>query len=156
MKELMEYREKLIARIGEAAREFCAACESFSDPFTNVEGEWTAHQIASHTRDVDKMVYGERIRRTLNETNPEFKSFDADAWMAANYNKDEPLSKIVNDFLKNMEGLCKTLQAVPHEAWSRASRHETMGGELTLQLWVERNLAHIEEHLLALKNAQKR
>jgi hypothetical protein len=30
-----------------------------------------------------------------------------------------------------------------------------MGGELTLQLWVERNLAHIEEHLLTLKNAQK-
>jgi hypothetical protein len=30
-----------------------------------------------------------------------------------------------------------------------------MGGELTLQLWAERNLAHIEEHLLPLKNAQK-
>ena len=155
MKELIEYREKLIARIEEAAQEFCAACESFGDPFTKVDGEWTVHQIASHTRDVDKIVYGERIRRTLNEVNPEFKSFDADSWMAANYDKDEPLSKIVSDFLANIQDLCKTLQAVPREAWSRESRHETMGGELTLQLWAERNLAHIEEHLLPLKNAQK-
>lgn len=155
MKELIEYREKLIARIEEAAKEFCAACESFSDPFTKVDGEWTVHQIASHTRDVDKMVYGERIRRTLNEANPEFKSFDADAWMAAKYDKNEPLSKIVNEFLENIQDLCKTMQAAPREAWSRESRHETMGGELTLQLWTERNLAHIEEHLLTLKNAQK-
>lgn len=155
MKELLEYREKLIARLAEAAQEFRAACESFSDPFTRVEGEWTVHQIASHTRDVDKMVYGERIRRTLNEATPDFKSFDADAWMAANYSKDEALLKIVNDLLINVQDLCKTLQSVPGEAWSRESRHETMGGDLTLQLWVERNLAHIEEHLLTLKNAQK-
>ncbi len=155
MKELIEYREKLIARIEEAAQEFRVACASFGDPFTKVEGEWTVHQIASHTRDVDKMVYGERIRRTLNEVNPEFKSFDADSWMTANYDKDEPLSKIVSDFLENIQDLCKTLQAVPREAWSRESRHETMGGELTLQLWAERNLAHIEEHLLTLKKAQK-
>jgi hypothetical protein len=155
MKELLEYREKLIARLEEAALEFRAACESFGNSFTKVDGEWTVHQIASHTRDVDKIVYGERVRRTLNEANPEFKSFDADKWMAVNYDKDEPLSKIVNDFLASIQDLCKTLQAVPREAWSRESRHETMGGELTLQLWVERNLAHIEEHLLALKNEQK-
>ena len=155
MKELLEYREKLIARIEEAAQEFCAACESFGDPFTKVDGEWTVHQIASHTRDVDKMVYGERIRRTLNEANPTFKSFDADEWMTANYNKDEPLSKIVNGFLTSIQDLCKTLQAVPRETWSKESRHETMGGELTMQIWVERNLAHIEEHLLTMKNAQK-
>lgn len=155
MKELLEYREKLIARVAEAAQEFSAACEAFGDPFTKAEGEWTVHQIASHTRDVDKMVYGERIRRTLKEENPEFKSFDADGWMAANYNKDESLAEILGDFAASINDLRKTLQAMPREAWSRQSRHETMGGELTLQLWVERNLAHIEEHLQTLKNGQK-
>lgn len=155
MKELLEYREKLIARVAEAAQEFSAACESFADPFTKVEGEWTVHQIAWHTRDVDKMVYGERIRRTLKEENPEFKSFDADVWMAGNYNKDEPLVNILAEFAASVDGLGKALESMPREAWSRASRHETLGGELTLQLWVERNLAHIEEHLLTLKNAQK-
>jgi len=154
MKELLEYREKMIARLADAAQEFCSACRAFDDPFTKVEGEWTAHQIASHTRDVDKMIYGARIRQTLNEENPEFKSFDADAWMAEHYNKVEPLENILSEFSANMDELCAILKSMPREAWSRESRHATMGGGLTLQLWVERSLAHIEEHLLALKTAK--
>jgi len=153
MKELMEYRVKIVARLDEAAREFCAACKTVNDPFSIVGGDWTLHQIASHTRDVDKLVYGARIRQTLNEDNPEFKNFDADAWMEAHYNKDEPLAGILDEFLTNVEDLCKTLSAMPRESWSRESRHETLGGELLLQLWVERSLAHIEEHLRTLKKA---
>jgi hypothetical protein len=153
MKELLEYRVKMIARLGEAAREFCAACEAISDPFAKVEGEWTLHQIASHTRDVEKLVYGTRIHQTLNEDNPEFKNFDADEWMTAHYNQQESLKDILNEFMKNVDELCKTLSDLPREAWSRESRHETMGGELALQLWVERSLAHIEEHLQTVKKA---
>ena len=153
MKELMEYRVKIVERLGEAAREFRAACEAIHDPFTKVEGEWTLHQIASHTRDVDKIIYGARIRQTLNEDNPEFKNFDTDSWMANHYNREESLAGILDEFSTNMEELRKILSTMPREAWSRESRHETMGGELPLQLWVERSLAHIEEHLRTLKNA---
>ena len=105
MKELFEYRVKLIERLGEAAREFRLACEAIHDPFIKIEGEWTVHQIASHTQDVDKLVYGARIRQTLDEDNPEFKSFDADAWMAAHYNKEESLTGILDEFLANVEGV---------------------------------------------------
>jgi hypothetical protein len=42
---------------------------------------------------------------------------------------------------------------LPQEGWSRTSRHASLGGDLTLQLWVERSLAHLEEHLAALKTA---
>ena len=153
MKELIEYREKMIARLGQAAQEFCDACKVFGDPFTKVEGEWTLHQIASHTRDVEKLVYGERIHQTLNVDNPVFKSFDADTWMETHYNKDEPLADILSEFASNVERLCKTLKELPQPAWSRESRHDTMGGELTMQLWVERSLAHIEEHLQTIKTA---
>jgi hypothetical protein len=153
MKELLEYRVKMIVRLDEAAREFRAACESVSDPFAKIEGEWTTHQIVSHTRDVEKLVYGVRIQQTLNEDNPEFKNFDADEWMAAHYNQQEPLANILDEFTKNVDDLCKTLRDLPQEAWSRESRHETMGGDLALQLWVERSLAHIEEHLQTLKKA---
>jgi hypothetical protein len=119
-----------------------------------VEGEWTLHQVASHIRDVDRSAYGARIRQTLNEENPEFKSFNADAWMAEQYNKDEPLENILSDISANVGELCKILETMPREAWSRESRHETLGGELTLQLWVERSLAHIEEHLQSFKKAE--
>ncbi len=153
MKELIEYREKMIARLENAAQEFCAACKTIGDPFAKVEGEWTLHQIASHTRDVEKLVYGERIRQTLHSDNPTFKSFDADEWMANHYNPDEALADILNEFSSNVEALCVTLKDLPQPAWSRESRHETIGGELTLQLWVERSLEHIEEHLKTIKNA---
>ena len=132
MKELLEYRVKMIVRLGEAAREFCAACEAVNDPFAKIEGEWTLHQIASHTRDVEKLVYGARIYQTLNENNPEFKNFDADVWMVAHYNQYEPLADILDEFIKNVDDLCKTLRDLPQEAWSRESRHDTLGGELTL------------------------
>jgi hypothetical protein len=153
MKELIEYRDKLINRLEEAAHEFLKATESFDDPFKKVDGEWTVHQIASHTRDVGKLVYGLRILQTLEEENPEFKSFDADEWMKAHYNKNETMPDILDGFSKDCAELVKTLRALPLEAWSRESRHETIGGELTLQLWVERGLAHIEEHLQTLKKA---
>ena len=91
MKELLEYRVNLIDKLEKVSQEFRLACESINNPLKKVEGEWTLHQIASHTRDVEKLVYGTRILQTLHEENPEFKSFDADEWMAAHYKKDEPI-----------------------------------------------------------------
>jgi hypothetical protein len=151
MKELLEYREKLIKRFHEAALEFCAACETAIPPFEKIEGEWTLHQIASHIRDVEKLVYAMRVYRTLNEDNPLFENFDADEWMAAHYNQQEPLAGILHEFTDNVDELCTTLSSLPQKAWSRESSHEELGGGLTLQLWVERSLAHIEEHLRAVK-----
>jgi len=151
MKELMEYREKLIVRMAEAVKEFREACLAYKEPHTKVEGEWTIHQLASHTRDVDKFVYGDRIRRTLNEDNPEFDSFDADVWMKEHYNKDESLEKILDDLSSNTADLVNILKSMPIKGWSRESRHKESGGGKTLQLWVERNLRHIEEHLQTVK-----
>lgn len=154
MKELMEYRVKLVDRLREAAGEFCEAGQSIPDPDRIVEGEWTIHQIISHTRDVEKNVYGMRIRRTLNEENPTFKNFEADDWMKVEYRKDEPLTAILGEFSASVEELCQMLGTLPTEAWSRLSRHESLSGDLPMQLWVERSLAHIEEHLATLKKAK--
>ena len=151
MKELVEYRIKMIARLEEASREFRSACEAVKDPFVKVEGEWTLHQVAAHVRDVEKLIFGARVEQTLNEDNPEVKNFDTDEWMAAHYNPAESLTQILDEFIKNVANLCTTLRGLPQEAWSRESRHEALGGELTMQLWVERSLAHIEEHLQAVK-----
>ncbi|CAG0995045.1 hypothetical protein ANAEL_02534 [Anaerolineales bacterium] len=151
MKELTEYREKLVNRFHEAAWEFRAACDAAGDPSAKIEGEWTLHQIASHTRDVQKLVYGARIKQTLLEDNPHFEGFDADEWMAAHYNPQEPLAGILQEFTQDVDELCVILTGLPHEAWSRESRHAELGGGLTLQLWVERGLAHIEEHLTAVE-----
>jgi hypothetical protein len=154
MKQLEEYREKLLNRLEAAAEEFRAACLGAADPHAPAEpGGWSAHQLAAHTRDVHERVYGARIRRTLAEDNPTFPNFDGDAYMAANYNRDEPLSPLLDGFVGSVRSLAGTLRAMPAEGWSRVSSHETQGRGLTLQSWVERDLQHIEEHLATVKKA---
>jgi hypothetical protein len=155
MNELLEYRMNLIERLGSAANGFRAACLAVPDPYAPLEeGGWNTHQIAVHMRDADKLVFGLRTRRTAMEDNPEFPNFDAEAYMAEHYDATESLSGVLNGFVESVEALVELLRALPVEAWSRLSRHATLGSGFTLQIWVERNLAHINEHLGTVKQAK--
>ncbi|HXF84875.1 MAG TPA: DinB family protein [Anaerolineales bacterium] len=156
MKELYEYRARLIERLVSAAEEFRETCLKVRDPHAPLNNGWSVHQIAVHTRDVDKMVYGLRVRRTAHEENPEFANFDGDAYMAEHYDPNEPLNEILNEFVMGVNSLAELLRALPVEAWSRESRHARLGSGLTLQSWVERSLAHILEHLEEVRKALPR
>jgi len=152
MKELTEYRRNLIEKLVNAARDFRAACLATTDPYAPLgAGEWNVHQVAVHTRDIDKLVYGLRARRTVEEENPEFQNFDGDKYMAEHYDVDEALDGLLSGFVENVESLTKMLRALPDETWARESRHATLGNGFTLQTWVERGLAHIEEHVEMVK-----
>ena len=152
MKELKEYRVNLVNRLVSVTKEFRTACLAVRDPFAKLgEDAWSVHQIAAHTRDVNKLVYGLRAKRTAEEDNPEFQNFDGDTYMAEHYNQDEPLQELLDGFVDNVETLAEMLRRLPVEAWSRESRHTTFGGGFTLQTWIERDLAHIEEHLKAVE-----
>lgn len=154
MKELNEYRARLINRLPEAAKEFWDVCLAVKDPYVPIgPGGWDIHQVAAHTRDTDQLVYGLRARRTLAEENPEFPNFDGDAYMAEHYDPKESLRELLDDFVANVDVLTKTLRGLSSDAWTRTSRHETQGDGLTLQTWVERGLGHIEEHLRTVKKA---
>lgn len=152
MKELLEYRLNLMEELEKAAKSFRAECLAVPDPYEPLETSgWTVHQIAVHTRDVDKLVYGLRIRRTALEDNPEFPNFDGEAYMADHYDAKESLPELLDGFVQSVEALIELLRALPPEAWSHVSRHTTLGSGLTLQTWVEKNLGHIKEHLEAVK-----
>ncbi|HSL43322.1 MAG TPA: DinB family protein [Anaerolineales bacterium] len=156
MKELREYREKLIQRLEDRAKAFRDACLAVQDPYISLpESGWNVHQLAVHTRDVDRLVYGMRARRTAMEQNPEFSNFDGNAYMAENYDASESLRDVLNSFVSNVENLVELLRGLPEEAWSRVSRHATLGSEFTLQSWVEKDLAHINEHLETVKSQNK-
>ncbi len=154
MKELTEYRQKLLDRFAAAAAEFREACLAVKRPFDPLEpGGWSLHQVAVHARDIDKLVYGLRARRTLSEDNPNFPNFDGEAYMAEHYNAQESLGELLDGLVKNIQGLVTELRSIPVEGWSRVSVHETQGDGLTLQTWVERGLDHLEEHLATVKKA---
>ncbi len=153
MKELNEYRVRLLEKIVSASKEFHKACMAVQDPFAPLgEGGWNVHQIAAHTRDVHTLVYRFRAQRTAQEDNPEFQNFDGDAYMLEHYDRDEPLNAILDGLVASVQSLAMTLERLPADGWSRESRHATFGGGFTLQTWVERDLAHIEEHLQTVKS----
>ena len=151
MEELIEYRKQLMDKLPAAAKEFRAACLAVKDPFAQIEAGWNVHQLAAHTRDVDKLVYGMRARRTIKEDNPEFPNFDGDAYLEEHYNAKEPLQNILSELAASVDELTKMLRGLPSETWTRESRHATQGEGFTLQTWVERSLKHIEEHLATIK-----
>ena len=154
MKELKEYRTQLINKLTATAKDFQAACLAVKDPFAPLDEDgWNVHQVAAHTRDVDKLVYGMRAQKTAAEDNPEFQNFDGDAHTRDNYSADEALPEMLAGFVQNVEALAVLLRALPVEAWARVSRHAKLGNGFTLQTWVERGLAHIEEHLETVKKA---
>jgi len=154
MKQILEYRTKLINRLEAKVDEFRAACLAVSDPFKAVDKDgWNTHQLASHTRDVDKVVYGMRIHRTAKENNPEFPNFDAEEWIAENYDVDEPLASILDELSASVKQTVSMLRQLPPKTWSRESRHVVYGEGFTLQTWVERGLAHIQEHLETVQKA---
>jgi DinB family protein len=156
MKELIEYRTKLIARLAAAAHEFRMECLAVQDAHMPLEpGGWTVHQIAAHTRDVDKLVYGLRARRTATEHNPAFQNFDGEQYMAEHYSKSEPLNEILDDLVEQVESLVEELHALPAETWVRESSHVMLGRGITLQTWVEKGLAHIEDHLQFIRKAKR-
>ena len=148
MKELSEYRTQLVGRLASMANNFRKACLAVKDPHAPLEKNgWNTHQVAAHTRDVNLMAYGLRAKRTAQEDNPEFQNFDGDAYMLEKYDASESLNELLDGFIDNINSLTNMLSDLQPEAWSRESRHITLGSGFTLQTWVERALAHIEEHL---------
>lgn len=156
MRELLEYRTSLIERLVDTAHEFRTACLAAKNAYAPLEsGGWNLHQVAAHVRDVDRLAYGLRARRTAVEDSPEFQKFDGDAYMAEHYSASEPLNEILNDLVEHVEDLAEVLRELPAQAWARESRHAMLGEGLALQTWVERDLAHIEEHLETIKMQQE-
>jgi hypothetical protein len=148
MEQLLEYRQHLLDRYEEVTRQFCEAVETAtSQKVQNEAEEWNVHQIAAHTRDTEKLVYGLRVRRTIEEENPLFENFDGQAWMDEHYRADESLASILDELADSVRTNLARLRSLPSEVWTRPSRHETYGGGFTIQTWVERGLTHIEEHL---------
>ena len=154
MSQLLEYRQKLIERLKQAAEEFSVACQEASDVFAPVpQSDWNTHQIAAHVENVQSQVYAARTRQTVEEDNPLFQNFDADTWMAEYYDKSKSLNQMLVGFNEQVVAFAGWLHELPREAWTRESHHVTLGSGFTTQTWVERGLAHIEEHLATVRKA---
>ena len=76
--------------------------------------------------------------------------------MAEKYDRKEPLSDVLDGFSKSVGEQVELLRGMPVEGRSHLSRHATQGSGLTLQLWVERGVEHLDEHLATIKKSGRR
>ena len=153
MEELRAYRERLLGRHGAQVLELRAALAGFpaqrlTSPAS--DGGWSAHQLAAHVRDVEIQAYIPRVHRLLAEVDPLLADFEAEAFMAEHYDPAEPVSQIVDDIDRARQGLRAELPIDKAWAWSRTGRHPALGVR-SVQAWVERAVAHFDEHLCQLE-----
>jgi len=152
-KQLLDYRANLLEQIRVKAESFCAAARAVKNPLAPFEENgWNTHQLVAHVWHVDLHAYGMRVRRTMQEEYPVFQNYDGDGWMANEYSPSLSLESMLTEFSARITEMLSMLHALVPEGWSRLSRHET-AGELSLQTWVERGLAHIEEHLATIQKS---
>jgi hypothetical protein len=109
------------------------------------ETDWSAHEIAAHTRDIAMQVYLLRMWRILNEDNPELALFDEDAWMAEHYDPGEPLPHILDELDQAHRDMASLLLTRSESDWARTGRHAGHG-ERTAVWWARQAIAHAWEH----------
>lgn len=150
MEELLEYRQRMLNKLGESGRFLESALLKINDPTQPLEtGGWNAHQVVTHMRDVNLQVYVPRLHRIVEEENPLFEDFDGEAWMNLHYQPREPMQGLITEFGEQCQSTATWLRNLPNETWNRTGKHPTIGVH-SLQWWVERLLAHISNHLLQL------
>jgi uncharacterized damage-inducible protein DinB len=147
--ELMDdYRRRLLDRYRGQVEAFAGHLASLDDRAARAPiqaGEWSAHQVLFHTYSVDEQAYGPRLRRILREDRPALEDYDGDRWMAERYDPDEPTSALLERWRTVRQRYAAEVAEAPPEAWGRTGL-QPFWGERTLQWWVERAVAHADEH----------
>ena len=145
---LIDYRRRLLARYLQQPEEFAEHLAGLDDDVARKPikpGEWSAHQVLFHAGSVDQQAYGPRLRRVLREDRPTLEDYDGDGWMAERYDPAEPIQFILERWHSVRQDHAAELAGAPPEDWSRTGL-QPYWGERTLQWWVERAVAHADEH----------
>jgi DinB family protein len=157
MKQLLEYRAELLARLERQPAELAGAVNVVP------EGEWTArrvsdgytlHQLAAHVRDLEALAFLPRLRRILTEDYPALDAFPSHHWSAESYRPDEPMTDILAGFTRAREEALARLHSLPAEGWGRTGFHPPSGPR-TAQWWAERMYTHVQEHVDEIRRGLK-
>jgi hypothetical protein len=152
---LDDYRRRLLARYRHQVAEYAEHLGRLDDRAARIPikpGEWNAHQVLFHAACVDERAYGPRLRQILLEDRPALEDFDSDRWMTEHYDAQEPTQEILRRWAAVRESYAADAEAASAPAWSRTGR-QPYWGERTFQWWVERAVAHAEDHWRQLQGA---
>jgi hypothetical protein len=147
------YRQHLVSRFAAQPAELRASLGGLSPAQALAPlapGEWSAHQVLAHLLQVEQQAFAPRIRRMLEETEPELPSFDPEMWMQANYDPSATVEALLEAFQTARAESVDRVRGLDLSGWNRGGYHAERGRR-TLQWWVEYAATHAQEHLDQLR-----
>lgn len=113
-------------------------------------GQWSVHQILVHIQAVNEQVYFPRLKSILEQSDPLFQDFDADAWMRAHYDPSLPQDEVLDRIAVQCDEMADWLETLEAPDWERPGTHVVLGTH-PLLWWADRMEAHLMEHLAQLR-----
>lgn len=105
--------------------------------------EWSVQECLTHLRDAERQAFRPRISRVASEDNPHLPFFDEVAYHREHWSPDEPVQKILADFVADRAAVVSILETAD---WSRTGLHEQRG-PITLDWLASYTVNHLWEHL---------
>ena len=154
--QLVRYRQNLMGRLvaiaGDLAHTAAAIPrDKLHKPLENGE---SPHRVLANLRAIGAQALSIRLQRILDEEEPYLPIFSDDQWMAAHYDPDKPLEKIIAAYIELRREQVDMIKGLPPHSWNRTARHPWWGVK-TLQWWVEQILHYDEEHLQKLREVSR-
>jgi hypothetical protein len=117
-----------------------------------VPGKWSTHEVVCHLADSD-MLYAERIKRVLCETNPTFLNADPDTWMRLNVPARQLSDEV--DLIEAVRKQVGHILATATDADLKRTGTHTEAGVLSLETLLTRVIGHIPHHVKFIEEKRK-
>jgi hypothetical protein len=105
---------------------------------------WTPRQIVHHLADAT-MVAAVRLRRLLAEDRPAISGYDEEHY-ASVLHYDRPIGSSLAAFKASLESSAELLESLSDDEWERLGTHDEYPDGYSIDLWLERQAAHVHEH----------
>lgn len=108
-------------------------------------GDLSIAELAIHLVDCD-LVFAERFKRVIAETNPTLQAFDETPWMDRFGPIDQPAEEAVQLFALNRAWMGRILRACSEADFARVGQHTELGPQ-TLASLLAKAITHLDHHL---------
>lgn len=144
---------RLLRESGAAIDELVSSLASTPEVFDNPvdAGGWTGADVLAHLLQ-GELVYAVRIGQVLTLDDPVIQAYDQDAWVDRFARVHGDVSAWVSLHSALRDRLCRVLESLSDDEWSRVGRHEERGIE-TVRAIAEHLVHHDAEHLAQLRAA---
>lgn len=141
--------KRLVERLESSAEDLYSYLGKFTEQdllASPAPNEWSIHEIISHLRDNEEIVFLFRAKKIIADDNPAVPNFEQDIYQREHYLATEPLKKMLSEFRSSRKKQVALLRKTKDKDWSRTAQHPEYG-TISLEWLVRHCVDHTFEHL---------